>query len=595
MTWRRTTCLLLLVPRLVAAQGLSGVTEWTVSRGADTTGGQTSVNNAFWQNYSLGFSSFVLDPRLMKYDAAVSFRTNSLTFGSEREARQGGQRGLGYNLSAALFPARPFPLSVQMTRNNISESGAFPTSNMIRGGIVVPAGESSPDFQTRNSSVSVNWQLKAEGLPKVDVGYRTNNAVLTGSGQSVEQRDGDLHATISKDTSAIRQTLRYQRTAFEHLLAQSFNQHFNELGYDLDVLLGRRSRLTAHAGRRNAFSLLDTPPQIVDAGTGIAPPSTQGQSDTMYATSGITLEPNGRVSLGLTGSLDEQRSGAVTTTSKLLTSTARLEPFTGLSLNASGNYGLRGQVVGDVPLDVITRSVQAGASYRAGVRWLEASVAGSRRIGENTADDGRMARVQSWSGDGTVSLSIGAFSANGGYDRTHGEDALLDFGNFDIRRRRATVQVTRSRAQITAAWDRTMSDRGRTITFNRAWQDTFSATASARLGESVLSGSAGGFDSRATSGRDRTYFAGGSLESHVGKIRLSAVLRQELTSASATHLEQWSLVGFIKAEYTRRLFGFGAEFRRNAQHLQFSQIDRASDFRGRQFNVRILRKFGARR
>ncbi|MEI6246781.1 MAG: amino acid--tRNA ligase-related protein, partial [Acidobacteriota bacterium] len=115
------TCLLLLVPRLVAAQGLSGVTEWTVSRGADTTGGQTSVNNAFWQNYSLGFGSFVLDPRLMKYDAAVSFRTNSLTFGSEREVRQGGQRGLGYNLSAALFPARPFPVSVHDEENTREE------------------------------------------------------------------------------------------------------------------------------------------------------------------------------------------------------------------------------------------------------------------------------------------------------------------------------------------------------------------------------------------------------------------------------------------------------------------------------------------
>jgi predicted GNAT family acetyltransferase len=77
-------------------------------------------------------------------------------------------------------------------------------------------------------------------------------------------------------------------------------------------------------------------------------------------------------------------------------------------------------------------------------------------------------------------------------------------------------------------------------------------------------------------------------------VRFSGALRQEKTSTSVTQLDQRSLVWFAKAEYTRRLFGVALEYRLNSQRLQFDQAPVPAEFRGRQFNLRLLRKFGRR-
>lgn len=586
--------LVVLVPTLAEAQTLSGAADWTAASGANTSGSQTSVNHSFWQHYAVNFGSFVLDPRLIRYDAGLSLGTNRLSFKSDQGAQQGGQHAVGYKLSTSIFPARPFPLSVQISRDTRAESGAFPTSSAIRGGIVVPAGEAVPNFQTLNHAVAVNWQLKVPGLPHVDLGYRRGDALMSGGGYAAEQRDGDLHVIVSKDTPGLHQTLTFQRTSFANFTAQTFNQRFNELGYEVGIPLGRRNRFTARAGRRSAFSLLDAPPQVVDSGTGIALPLVQGRTDTAYAMSGITFEPGRRVSLGVSGSLDDQQAATIKTASRLLTTTARFEPLTGLSLSASGDYGTRGQVVADVPLTVLTRIAQAGANYRTGWRWLQGSVAATRRIGQNSAVDGRLGQVQGWSGDVSLSATAGRVSAAGGYGRQHSEDAILDFGNFDIRRRRASVQVAGQRVSVTGSWDRSTSDRGLGLTFGHAVQDTYAAALAFRRRDSVIAASGGGFNSRTTLGRDRTWFAGTTVESRVRKVLVSAALREEVTSASAAGLDQWNLVGFVKAEYTRRQFSFGIEYRRSAQQLRFALATAPTAFRGRQFLLRVTRKFGVR-
>jgi len=590
--WLIGVCVL--VPGLAAAQTVSGSADWTVARGSDSSGTQTSVNQSFWQRYAVSLGSYVLDPRLMKYNAGVSLRTNRLTFGNTQDVQQGGQRAIGYNMRASIFPARPFPLSVQMSRDTVAESGTLPSSSVIRGGIAVPAGQAAPDFETLTKSIAVNWQFKAEGLPHVDIGYRTGDSVMSGGGYAAEQRDADLHATVSKDTAAVRQTFRVQRTSFQNAAVQTFNQRFNDLDYEIGVLLGPRSRMTARAGRRSAFSLIDAPPAVVDVGADVAQPLGRGRSDTTYAISGVTFDPTRRVSLGLSGSLDEQHTAAVTTSSRLLTTNARVEPFRGLSLSAGGNYGTRGQVVADVPLTVLTRTAQAGASYRAGVRWLEGTVAVTRRIGQNSAPDGRLGAVQSWSGDTSLSVTVGAVGATAGYERSHSEDAILDFGNFDIRRRRASVQVTGRRVTVMGGWERAASDRGVALTFAHAVQDTYSASLSFRHHDSLIAANVGGFDSRTTLGQDRTYFAGATLESHWRRIQFSASLREEMTVASATTFDQRNLVGFVKAEYTRRQFGLAVEYRGTAQQLQFAEGLAPRAFRGRQFILRISRKFGVR-
>jgi hypothetical protein len=393
----------------------------------------------------------------------------------------------------------------------------------------------------------------------------------------------------------MRHTLRFQRTSFDDLNVQSFNQHFNDLDYEFGSLLGRRTRVSAHAGRRSSFSLVDLPPQGVDPGLGAVSPPAAGKSDSTYATSNISFDPNSRVSLGLTGNVDEQKSGTYTTNSRLATTTARFEPLTGLSVSASGVYGSVGQQIGDVPITVLTRSGQVGSSYRAGIRWLEGSVSGTRSYGEDSAPDGRTGRVQSWSGNTSLSVRLGGANFTGGYERLHSDDALLELGNYDLRRLRSGLQFSTRRISLSGNWDRSNVDRGQSASFSHSLQNTYSASLAFHAGPiGTLTASGGGFDSRTDGGRDRTYFGGGNFESRIGRVTLLADLREESTSSFQSNLSQSSLFGFGRAEYRRRQFVFALEYRRNSQDLRSSQLPTAGRFSGRQLNLRVTRKFGFR-
>ena len=54
------------------AQAINGAAEWTVSSGSSTSNGQPYSNNSFWQRYSAGWTSSLIDPRLLILDDATS-------------------------------------------------------------------------------------------------------------------------------------------------------------------------------------------------------------------------------------------------------------------------------------------------------------------------------------------------------------------------------------------------------------------------------------------------------------------------------------------------------------------------------------------
>jgi hypothetical protein len=585
-------CALVVLPALARAQTINGMAEWTVSRSGNTSDGQPFENNAVWQRYTLGFDSPLWDPRLMKYNAEVSFRTASLAFGGAQTSQEGRERDLGYKLGAALFPARSFPFFIQASRNLLGESGDYPSSNAIRGGFVVPPGVDLPDFRTRNEMINIGWQLNTRRLPRIDFGYRTGSSVVTGGPYHAEQDDRDLHLGAFKETTRTRHALRYQRTSFENRTSQAFNQRFKNLDYDFGVTTSQRSRITVRSGRRSTFSLFDLPSQIVNPGTGTYRPPSRGEVNTMYAIGDVTYEPTGRLSLDLTGSFDQQDSEPASTNAKLLITSARYELLRGLSLTATGNYGDRGQIVGDAPVTVLTRSARIGSSYRFGVRWLDGSAGYFRGIGTNTTPEGQLGEIQSWSGQAGLSAALPWFTLRGGYERANSRDEILDFGNYDSRRSQASVQRQVGRVSLEGSWEHSLVERGRGASLAVNRQHIFTSSASYRIGrDSLLTANAGGFRNDTEFGRDRMRFYGASYVSQLRRaLHLTAWLRHEDVIATQTRLDQQSLASFGQLEYRLRLFSFAIEYRHNDQNLQYRELMDPLTFRGHQVLLRIARK-----
>ena len=192
------SCTFALLPAPAAAQTLSGVAEVTAVRGTNVSDNQTSTNNAMWQLYSVNYEAPLIDPRLMKYNASLSFRSNSLDLGGDQTLTQtqthGTQGGLGYALGASLFPTRPFPFFIQASRDIVNESSGYPSSSSSRAGLVLPADTPLPDFQTTTRALNAGWQLNAPSLPRVELNYRSGSSNVVGGPFDATRTDSDLHA-----------------------------------------------------------------------------------------------------------------------------------------------------------------------------------------------------------------------------------------------------------------------------------------------------------------------------------------------------------------------------------------------------------------
>ena len=277
------TCVLAVLPVAAQAQTLSASIEGSGGAGSSTSNGQAQTNNSFWQGYSIGFTSPLINPKLIKLDTEVSFRSGSLNFFAPESDQDGKQRDVGYKLGGTVFPAGQFPFTIQATRDNIEESGTYPSSDGIRGGIVVPPGEPSPDFRTRMKALTMGWQLSVPHLPHVEFGYRSSDSQVTGGPYTGEQRDDQLHLGVSQATAHTQQALRFDRNAFESPVAQAYNQRFDDLNYEFGATLSNRFHASTRLGRRNQFSVFEVP-MDPDTGNGDAyRPPLRGDVSTMYS------------------------------------------------------------------------------------------------------------------------------------------------------------------------------------------------------------------------------------------------------------------------------------------------------------------------
>jgi len=583
-------CLAVVPPAAAGAQQINGLAAWTIGSAASTYDDQSYQNSAFSQHYILGFDTPLIDGRLAKISTEGAFRTNAISSGAKRAQQEGDQRDIGYKIGAALFSERSFPLTVQVTKGVIDESGQYPSSSAIRGGLALAAGEIPPTFQTESQSMNAMWQLNAGQLPRVNLSYVTGRAETAGSGYHGAQRHQDVHVGVLKETARMRHSMQYERNAIDNLVLSAYNQRTKNLDYEFGALLTTRSRLSVHAGRRNMFSLFDQPSQIVDPAAGVYTLPSRGDISTQYAITSVSFDPSSRLSIDATGSLDRQEAVPAAVGARLVITSARLDVGGGLSVNASGTYGDRRQIIGDRAIKVTTRGGQTGATFRTGPRWLEGQLSYLRGMGSNRTPDDVSGETSMWSGLATVSSTIGWFTISAGRERSRAQDQILDFGNAEVLRDRASLQVQPGRLTLTGNWEDAVIERGRASTLATLWQRTGSASASYRLTRSAtLTANAGAFTNIGSSGTDTTLFWGGTIDAEpVPALRLSAWVRHDEATATLVSLDQRGLAWLALAEYQIRDFTLGAEYRNTLQDLTSRPQD--TRFEGRQMLIRISRK-----
>ena len=442
----------------------------------------------------------------------------------------------------------------------------------------------------------MGWQLSVPSLPNVEFGYRKASSVVTGGPYKGEQYDDQLHLGVTKATTHTHQSLRYDKNAFESPVSQAYNQRFDDFNYEFGANVSTKFHASARVGRRNQFSVFEVPGGSGSEGGDAYRPPMRGDVSTLYTVSTVSYQPWRRLGFDVSGSVDRQRGAGSSTDARVATGSTRLELVRGLSINALGTYGDRGQIVENVPLTVRTKSGLAGATYRAGVRWLQGSVGYSVGGGSNTTPEGQVGKVKSESGQAGLSISIKGVGLSGGYDRSNATDEILDFGNYAIERSHAAMNTQAGRLTLNASAERARVDRGRNSTFSTNLQESVSGSVALRVGrDSQVSANIGGFQNRGTYGNDRAVFAGVALESQLAKgLHLSAWVRQGDMVASLTRLDQKTVYGFASLEYRLRQFNLAVEYRNSQQNLMTSDLTQPYSFRGNQVLLRLSRRFGKR-
>jgi hypothetical protein len=315
-------------------------------------------------------------------------------------------------------------------------------------------------------------------------------------------------------------------------------------------------------------------------------------------TAGISYEPNSRLAVRLNGTWDQQSTAAAATNAQLATGSIHAEVVRGLAFNGAATSGQREQVIDDRVIQVATSNGVGGMTYSGGPRWLNGTVTASVGQGTNATPQGERGSTQSWAREASLSSSMGWLGIGTGYERVMNRDAILDYGNYDSERVRASVNLQTTRLSLGGTAERLQIGRGYGETLARNRQETFSATLSGRLWREILiTGTAGGFTTTHLStvggGFDRSLFwSAGAQVAARGSLRAVGWIRSEDTVAAATLFKQRGLSALARLEYRLRTLNFALEYRRNDSELRYGNAPVPSLYRGNQFRFSLTRNFG---
>jgi hypothetical protein len=228
-------------------------------------------------------------------------------------------------------------------------------------------------------------------------------------------------------------------------------------------------------------------------------------------------------------------------------------------------------------------------TFRTGPQWLEGNLSFTRGMGSNRTPDGMTGRTEAWNGQASLSSSFGWVTLSAGKDRSRSRDQILDFGNTDVNRNRASIQMNPGRVTLVGSWEDSVVERGRENTFAWVWQRVGSATLSVPLSRATLTANAGAFTNTGFLGRDTSVFWGGALEAELARsLHLSTWIRYDKATATQASLDQAGVMWLVLAEYRIRDFTLGAEYRNTRQDLKSSLQN--AQFQGRQMLIRVSRK-----
>lgn len=583
------TCILLLAAAPAVAQTVNGTADWGYGRSTFRTGDQDTTNGSFTQGYTVGYNSVLWDPRFLTYSSELTFQRNALTFGKQ----DGRLRQIGYKLATSLFPARPFPLSIQASRTIGNESANYPVSSPLRGGLALAPGDAIA-LKTSQSSFGVNWRLDQTRLPRVELGYLNASSELGAGSLEGTQTQRNVQALVARDTPRLRNALRYDQNAFESAISQAFRQRHSDLSYELIANVSPRTSGTVRVGRRSTFSLFDVPPQFTEVGTTFLPPST-GEVGLHYAVATVTHQPLSRVVTDMNVSYDRQRSPGATVATLLGVATARYNVLSGLTLNGSATYGQREQELAQ-RIKVLTRGLAAGANYDLAFRFVQAGAGYDVGRGRSTGELGVEGRNRSWRGRAHVSGGLPQWAELGvGYEQGRSEDDLLVVGNQWQERLRATARSSPSRRLfLEASWEQATIERGLDVAGDgrSRYLQTSGAAAFELARDRRVTVTAGRFDNRSFAGEDRTKYVGVSLDAVVaGGLRLAITARQEEAFSDLSQLDQAGYYTTAIAEYRVRLFTFSLEHRYTDLALSSARQTDPIAFYGNQVLFRIGRRF----
>ena len=582
----------MLAPAAAEAQ-LYGAVEFVLGRGYVDSGVDRSPNNDFDQNYTVGFRSSIWDQRFLRYDGNVTFRRTNLVFGE----KSGSSNDFGFAFNGTFFNSRSFPLTLQVSRNQIAESGDFPSASIIRGGLTFPPGQPMPDFLTRRSGIDLNWQLTEPRLPQVQLTVRKVNWNGSGGGESGTQREDQINANVEKTLGWTRHTFRYLKNAIANETNSLYDNGYSNLSYEMATTRAGRTRGTVQVGRRTSYSLFDVPSRIVDPGLPGPEYGRRGSSLIRYAQGSVTYDATSRLSADVMLGAEREDLEFGSAGSLLASAGARLLVGKGLSVNGQGAVGLRDQRIQSVERNVRTATWTVGADYVRTINALTFSAGGHRTAGTNEEYTGETGETNGWFGRADVGTAFSrGVNLRAGYERGQTTDNLLETGNQDLERVRLSAHSNvGSRVSLEATWEDSSVVRGRTVQLEDSRFMIASGTAHVRVTRrSTASIAAGQFTTTtlANFADERRAFAFVSFDATLAPaLMLRTYGRGERTEFTSMDRDQIFLEALAILEYKLRFLTCALEYRYTESGIsQAGSLTRPS--RGNRVLLRISRRFG---
>ena len=384
-------------------------------------------------------------PAPAEVDTELTYRTNRLSAtGTDLADQHGQQDDLGFRVGAFGLSSGAFPFYVQASRV-FGGSTVELDGNPLRASACRrdrrPTSTREPRAGRRRAVQRAGPAARRDCLPPRGVDHHRRRR----AGRAERRRPP---RPACAETSRTRQALRYQRNGYDNSLTQAFSQHVDDLDYEFSATLANRFHAATRVGTPAPVLRLR---DAVDSG-GAAPtrpppacaarPRLRGDHPQLRppAASRVRLRGAGTARVGARHHRlargDGRHSGG-----------------------GSRAVGQRRGHYGDLAANSWPTSACASGRPRpvAGVTYPAARDGSTARWAPRRARGGTPASSAtagrwSWSARPACRRRSGG-STRSGYDRAS-DDQLLDYGNYDSQRGRASVSVQSSRLTVTGSAER---------------------------------------------------------------------------------------------------------------------------------------------